>query len=142
MSGSTKKKICWNCEGNVSVHEENCPYCAVYIGPPEPVEEESPLAPPYQISTNDEIPKSPYAPQHQEVSQAYSQEKSSEVKDVAFSFALLSGGVIFLLFGLTLWLFSQSGVLTLSWNSSYWYVWFLLSLPMLYFGWNRVQERE
>lgn len=35
MSGEAKKKLCWNCEGLVALHLENCPYCGVYLSPTE-----------------------------------------------------------------------------------------------------------
>lgn len=31
MHTSTKKKLCWNCEGNVSHEAVNCPFCGVYL---------------------------------------------------------------------------------------------------------------
>lgn len=143
MSGTTKKKICWNCEGNVSVHEENCPYCAVYIGPAEPVEEEAVLTAPYQMTQQEEVPYAPYA-SHGRIDEqtASSDEAPSDLKEMAISTALFSGGAIFFLFGLILLLFSQGGGVSLTWKSDYWYVYFLLSLPMLWFGWKKLQMQD
>jgi hypothetical protein len=47
MSAVPKKKLCWNCEGNVAKDIDNCPYCGVYVHGAE-VEEDARWNPSYQ----------------------------------------------------------------------------------------------
>jgi hypothetical protein len=54
---------------------------------------------------------------------------------------LLIPGTFFLLFGLVLVLFSKEGLLTLHWNARYWFVYLLLSAPLIYFGWKALRRR-
>lgn len=111
MLESDKRKMCWNCEGNISLEAEVCPYCRASIIP----------------SMNDlQLDKSEGA-----------EEVEAEPDDgslVAFTMALLMGGTFFLLFGLLLYFFSNNGYFVLRWSDSYWYVYLAVALPMLYFG--------
>lgn len=110
MNATPKKKLCWNCEGRVDLELENCPYCAVYLGPAPDDEGERTdniLAPPYKLVDSEEgegqIPISPYALEEveekkEEVVEEVIEEvaaEPSEIKKVAFPLAFLSGGVIF-----------------------------------------------
>ena len=161
MSTAVKKKLCWNCEGNVSRQADNCPYCGVYLHREnddhdeeyDEIEEED-ITPPYQPEpTNSKqmdpiIPTPPYAAQESPTApEAYIQQAakpllqlSSGWKAVVFPLTFLLAGSVFLLFGLILFLFSQNGTLTLQWNGEYWYAYLLVALPLLYLGWNTLQN--
>lgn len=111
----SKKRMCWNCEGNIPLQEEVCPYCRASVLPiqsDESIEEES-------------------------VSE---EEKSGESKFIALTMGLLMGGSFFLLFSFLLFFFSNNGFFTLIWSDKYWYIYLFVSLPMLYFGWKKLQE--
>lgn len=148
MTTTPKKKLCWNCEGRVSLEEENCPYCAVYLGlaPDENGESKDVFAPPYRLVETDEenIPASPYVTEKDE--ETTTEEKvdfsvaKADLKEVVLPLSLLSAGSLFLLFGLILLVFSERGVLTLSWNGDYWYFYLAFALPMLFFGWRALQR--
>ncbi len=157
MSTPTKKKLCWNCEGNVSRQADNCPYCGVYLHREQDeddfeddVEEE--LSPPYQpIQTphdNHEVPLAPYSAQPTApAKEAYIQQAASpwlklsgDWKQAIFPVLFLLGGSILLLFGLLLLLFAHDGVLTLSWNANAWFVYLGAAVPLLYFGWRSLQK--
>ncbi len=151
MTATPKKKLCWNCEGRVSLAEENCPYCAVYLGPApdENGESKDILAPPYRIVESEEenIPASPYALKKEDQEQEESEETDlsyakTDVKEVVLPLGLLSSGTLFLLFGLVLWMFSENGTFTLTWNGDYWYYYLILSLPLLFFGWRALKKFE
>jgi hypothetical protein len=150
MNAPTKKRLCWNCEARVSLSEENCTYCGVYLSPatfPGLQQEDDIPAPMYKPEGETSIPKSPYGEMFEEHSSHKSSQTSHQqlpaapelifepLKSVALSLGLLLGGSIFFLFGLILFLFSAEDTFTLQWNASYWYVYLLLSAPMLYFGW-------
>lgn len=147
---SPKKKLCWNCEGRVPLETENCPYCAVYLGP-APDEKggyKSSFAPPYKIIETEEPQEEPIA-QRSERQEAVMErgrpDRSIAKKDfnkIVLPLTLFSGGTLFLIFGITLYLFSEHGFLTLSWSNEYWYFYVLLALPMLFYAWNLVQRDD
>jgi len=161
MNATPKKKLCWNCEASVALQEENCPYCAVYLGPASVSGDDlsnDPLAPPYKIQVMEEeetVPEAPYVPEEPEESVVFDQEHEHEqeeyedeiesrgdIKEIALPMGLLLAGTVFFLFGLILFLFSQDGVFTLHWNGEYWYFYQLLAVPMLYFGWRALSTLD
>jgi hypothetical protein len=148
MNATLKKKLCWNCEGRVDLGEQNCPFCAVYLGPaPNDAGERKDdiLAPPYKIvdSHENERPLAmPYSINESPIEEVQIAEMPTEItggndiRNVAIPITLLSGGLVFLLFGIILYLFSTNGVFTLQWNGSYWYLYLAMALPLLGFGWK------
>jgi len=76
---------------------------------------------PYSINTNDA-----------------SEESSQEKTQSAFwPLLLLSLGGNLLLLGLLQLLFSDNGLLRLEWNSSYWFIYALAALPLLFVGYKK-----
>ena len=148
MSAIPKKKLCWNCEGNVSREIDNCPYCGVYLHGAE-LEESSYWNPSQHTSKTEEIP-SPLYQIHQE-EEAEEREESNPIpsrtvelfsqlkQDVLPILGLMTGSVFFL-FSMLLFLFAQNGTLTLQWDGSYWLYFFLMSIPCLYIGWRTFQR--
>lgn len=164
-SPAKKKKLCWNCEGNVSFQEENCPYCGVYLSPSDEntldEEVEDLFAPPYRTEgeeeeSEDHVPASPYGiyeeeeeeqqPVNYEFSSADVKEaikaSSDEVKRVIMPLSLLLSGTVFFLFGLALFLFSRKGVFILQWNGCYWYLYLAFGLIALMVGWRALSQLE
>lgn len=144
MSATQKKKLCWNCEGRVSLEEENCPYCAVYLGPaPDGEGNQDVLAPPYRLVEADDDqdqlpPESPYQLHEETPDEEESLDldaAQSDFKQVVLPLVLLSAGSLFFLFGLMLLIFSDEGNLNLSWSSEYWYIYVLAAFPAISLGW-------
>jgi hypothetical protein len=159
MAGPTKKKLCWNCEGSVSLQEENCPYCGVYLSPSEEggdgEEIEELFSPPYRFDTEqrlEEVPPSPFGKQEAAVEQVTPFQIAEEMKhtsdglkQVIVPLSMLLSGTVFFLFGLALFLFSRQGVFILQWNGAFWYYYLLFGLVALMIGWralSRIDERE
>jgi hypothetical protein len=157
MAAPIKTKLCWNCEGNVSQKDETCPYCGVSVETstiPGTAFSSEPASPPYP-STKDNsaqsIPDSPYAKSPDDT-QSENQEKDEEVEApsstsnlqrTAMVLSALSFGVILSLFAVILLLFADDkGIMTLHWNSSYWYVYLILGLPLVYIGWKASASLE
>ena len=152
MNAIPKKKLCWNCEGNVSVAEENCPYCGVSVRPPSLEGVSNNFTPPYQMAhtaKNQTIPPSPYAPQIHEESKIEEEKENNQVssslptgefKNVLIPMLFLLAGSVFFLFGMVLLLFSQNGLFKLSWNGNLWYLYLLVSVPLLFIGWMALQK--
>ncbi|CAF22874.1 Uncharacterized protein PRO82_000608 [Candidatus Protochlamydia amoebophila] len=155
MSAVPKKKLCWNCEGNVAKNVDNCPYCGVYIHAVD--EENSGWRPSYHSSEEEEeIPTPLYQIQENEQNEFQSKEQTELAegsfvtiemswtllkKDILPTLFLMSGSIFFL-FGVVLLLFSQEGTLTLQWKSHYWSVFLGLSLPFIFLGWRFLQTLE
>lgn len=154
MAVTQKKKLCWNCEGNVSVEDEACPYCGVSVIPASLEGVSHSHTPPYQMGSVQEnvIPMPPYSSGSKQESKEDNEEGEGnseedevsvdEFKNIVISLLLLLAGSMFFLFGLTLALFSHNGVFTLQWNGSYWYVYSILAVPLLLFGWRALLKLD
>jgi hypothetical protein len=164
MESSVKQKLCWNCEARVDFGVESCPSCGVYLSTSPLLEQSASVAtnfstPPYRYVAQEQdikIPESPFNFQDQvEHTPAYEEKVETEeagtpvVTELAspilwkldlMPMGLLLAGSIFSLFGLVLLLFSTNGQLTLRWNGEYWYLYLLLGVPFLTFGWRALQR--
>ena len=149
------KRLCWNCEGNVSAHLEQCPYCGVDLAQPAAQGENSLFkgygAAPFQHLHQD-VPQPPYArgptqnfaiseeewntTLHEEKETKVEEERILTPKREMIAFLLLFPGIVFFLFGLALAFFSNDGILTLQWNQSFAYFYFFGAVPMLFLGWR------
>jgi len=147
MSAVPQKKLCWNCEGNVSREIDNCPYCGVYLHAVE-TEEETSWNPSYSpSSTTEEIPSPLYQiqPDDPETPNGSSSDHTSLVntlkKDI-FPLLFLMAGSIFFIFGIVLWLFAQDGTLTLQWQGHQSVYFLFLAFPLLVLGWKFLRNAE
>jgi|688.fasta_scaffold02929_28 hypothetical protein len=148
MNTKIKKKLCWNCEGNVLQQDSLCPYCGVSleVSPIPGTDGKDPFLPPYRLMSGSaqeqNIPIAPYTPeQGEEVEEntrsSERQEPSQDIASIAIPLSALLLGSVFVLFSFILFIFSDAhGVLTLNWNGTYWFLYLLLGLPLLYFGWK------
>lgn len=154
MNTKARTKLCWNCEGRVSLEEKNCPFCAVYLNndlDSDEDQEQDYLDPPYNMNTSEDhqnIPSSPYGDKNSEVMPQKAQKQTDvqegndfidDMKHVVIPLSLLLFGSVFFLFGMVLFLFSQNGVFTLHWNGAYWFIYQLIAIPFLIFGWKSLQ---
>lgn len=151
MNTIQKKKLCWNCEGNVARDAANCPYCGVYLHRDEDREDyEEDHVPPYALDEeeeNSQVPEAPYAELNQHKQQPPEQTPlqilngpQGEWKAVALPLTMLLGGSVALLFAVLLLLFSHNGTFTVQWNANYWYVYLLIALPLLVTGWRSLSS--
>lgn len=161
MKKTSKKRLCWNCEGNVSVDAETCPYCGVSVIPACLDNAASGFTPSYRHEdVNDSsIPLSPYALPVQAEQENAQEDRSldaveagrdaedqkphyDEFKRALFASALLLPGSVFFMFGLALLLFSYDGVFTLQWDGTIWFVYLILAIPLLLFGWRYLSKLD
>lgn len=145
MNTTTKKKLCWNCEGNVARDATNCIYCGVYLQREEESEsEEEDLTPPYTINTEEEEKEvtfqAPYTPQEGPLSKEMNPELFSKTKEenpwkkIVLAQITLSLAALLTIFGLTLLSFSKDGVLTLRWDGEFWPYYLFLAAPLFLIG--------
>ncbi len=153
MTKKNEKRLCWNCDGSVSQHLEQCPYCGVDV---TQIPENPPFASPFQASPQiGSTPKPPYnnsqnfdvsrdewnraieegAPGEEEEEELISHSSRKEM----IALLLLLPGIVFFLFGLVLMLFASEGKLTLQWNQSFAYFYFLGAVPLLLLGWRALR---
>lgn len=155
METQIKQKLCWNCEARVDFGVESCPSCGVYLSTSPLLEQAAPepvtsVQAPYQhvvLEQESTIPESPYQFEEVEATEEPSSTEEEEEtqatpywKSEVVPMGLLFAGSIFSLFGLALLLFAEDGVLTLKWNGDYWYLYLLLGVPFLTFGWRLLQQ--
>ena len=149
MTTRPKKKLCWNCEGNVNLNEELCPYCGVavsQIGLGSKEDDQDSQTETYRI------PSSPYAQNDEDEikknlkefkensSVASIADSDDQTRPIVITMALMMTGGVFFLFGWVLLLFASHGYLQLRWSDDYWYIYILLALPMLFFGIRNLQN--
>lgn len=153
MNTKTKKKLCWNCEGNVSIDNETCPYCGVSLNV-SPMAGTDPnlnaFASPFKLpSDNLSVPKAPYTAAPEEAIEQKDDAAPADEPDFALSdlhrtlltLVSLSLGTILVVFAAILFLFSDAtGTFTLHWNGSYWYLYLLVGVPLIYFGWRTMKD--
>lgn len=136
MSGKTKKKLCWNCEGNVDLKHETCPYCGVSLNISPIAGTKPDPKPPYRSTANSKVPPAPY-PIKEEEKSVEEPAASNEFRSIAFSLTFLLLGSVLSIFSLILALFADAnGIFTLRWQAQYWYIYLILAIPLLYFGWR------
>ena len=150
MKEGAKKRLCWNCEGSVSLNAETCPFCGVSVIPATLDGTSNIFTPPYALHVNNGngIHRSQYDFLAKEEGESHPKDSSevveelslSDFKTVAVSITLLLTGSVFFLFGLVLFLFSTEGTFSLRWEGEFWYIYQLLSIPLIYFGWKALMK--
>jgi len=139
MLSREKKKMCWNCGGEVPESSAQCAFCGgdfnantqetlIHPSPSNYEASDIPQAPynatnSYEMSANEsEVP-------HEEILEGKEKERKSVI---ALSFLL--PGVTLLLLGIGIFFFSEEGYFTLRWDSSYGLFVFLISAIFIYLG--------
>lgn len=130
MTQQVKKKLCWNCEGAVTHAVETCPYCGVYLSPENLKDEpQTPLKKGKEV-----IPTPPYQPE--EVITEEIETQKQEQDGYLLPLSSLMAGAVFAIFGLIIYLFSQDGKLTLTWDSDWGLIFIAIAIPLLFLGYR------
>lgn len=149
MGALPKKKMCWNCDGNVSEEFDNCPYCGVYVqgtdwnkayNPAQAEYTQEAPAPLYKISTEEE--KNSSLEGEEECVNLQSKHVFDQLKKELLPTLFLMAGSSFLIFSLVLFLFTTNGQLTLQWSSSQAIYFLIAGLPFVAIGWKLLQSIE
>lgn len=167
MSATSTDKKCWNCEESVHPHAIICPYCRADLANPKvSAESKETQATPYRFAAkpvgDQAIPTPLYSPAKESnqpggsesvkvpptrtvkknPAPAASAEEAGLLKETLTPMIGLLAGVVFLLFGLILLIYSSEAVFTLHWKTSYWPLFLIASLPLLWFGWRSLQTLD
>lgn len=135
MSASVKTKMCWSCDGSVPFESETCPFCGVTLQQTTPQHQ---FQSPYRLAKREENESIPVAPLLK-VEETPDEEDSlvDQTKKVMITLGCLSAGVVLILFGLILVIFSGNDeVLVLKWDAHYWYLYLAVGIPLLIIGWR------
>lgn len=170
MLSTDNQRQCSRCEEYIHPQSTSCPYCGIDLttsknANPTVAPQPNPLIINLSKPLNPlAIPASPYTPSANSLpipapeasfKENHAPHKLPEAPEEAPSNAsarsffmlltpllLLLSGSIFSLFGAILALYSEGGVFTLHWNSSYWPLYLGLAAPLLFFGWRALNKLE
>ena len=152
-------KMCPFCEGHIPSHVVNCKYCgSSLVGnfkkqPHDTIEEN--LAKLYDPPYSPNRTTSPFAQSYADSDMDYTsddldddenyetpiktKEEDVESSQIGSLLLLSIGGQLFTLAWL-IFFFADHGRLTLEWKSRYWFIYFLISLPLIYNGWKKLRR--
>ena len=130
MGKKEDKRLCWNCDGNVTFDLSQCPYCGVTL---ESVEESNPFATPFNEKSRS-MPSEPM--------QGREEEKGAVHKKPSNALLLILPGASLALFGAFIMLFAEDGILTLSWKENLAYFYLLSGIPLLAMGWRALKKHD
>lgn len=170
MKLNERQKMCGQCDGRIPLDANLCPYCSAEQGtsgqaylqhksiqesltsglyPPPyaknptnvkdtllkssmPSYEQEPM--PEKKYQHASITSNPLPLNHAE------EQQSIEEKSSFWPLLLLSVGANLLVLGLLQFFFSDNGLLTLQWDSRYWFIYCGLALPLFYIGFKKNQS--
>ena len=149
MKVRDRQKICSHCEGRIAVEADTCLYCGMPLlddSAPGKTESQTSLdslyPPPYSSRAGMSSQPTDTTPDYMSGFQP-EQEMVVEREEESASFSpillALLGSNLFIL-GLMQCFFSEDGFLRLEWNAQYWFVFCLISLPLLYFGLRKTEK--
>lgn len=155
MQSQKRQRTCWNCEGAVSLEALYCPFCGSDMQQEEESMGEEPSAqyapvyePPYSPSQRGYgVPAEVRTDFYHQDHSSYSGRQETESEELPakkseaglWPLLFLSMGMNLMTLGLLLFFFSDRGKLILEWNSYYWFIYCILSVPLLMFGWKLLQ---
>jgi hypothetical protein len=157
MKPTDRQKVCTHCDGRIPLDALQCPYCSAVQaghgeGPQGMFKNQSlqdSLTSLYSPPYSSKGPGKPTIPQEekrgpasydQAASYSLEKEEVEDQKKGLWPILLLSMGGNLLTLGLLQLFFSSEHRLTLEWNSGYWYLYCLLSAPLIYLGFRRVNQ--
>ena len=166
MGSQDRQKICSHCDGRIAIEADTCLYCGMPLMQEAIIPEvknqgslsiqqslDSLYPPPYsnrntaQMKTDKEFTGKFKTPSKETSFSGMSipnqNTSSKELEKSSFIPILLAllGSNLFIL-GLMQALFSEGGFLRLEWNSEYWFLFCLISIPMLYVGTKKNKDSQ
>ncbi len=156
MEQNKRLKLCPHCEGRIEIDAVSCAYCGrnisekvrydeIYNEEPRNFSGNDSLSslypPPYRPKVFDEEEETQFEEENEEEIEDISQEESEPASnDYVWSTVLLSVGINLLLLSLFMIFFSKDGQILLQWNAKYWFLYFLLAVPFIYYGYKRLSR--
>lgn len=169
MKPTDRQKMCPNCDGRIAFDATECPYCgteqiikaeeaaqpSLFKNLPSQENLASFYTPPYagtQMSPAGIDPSAKKPEAFKKVSSdgraasapltaaaIQAEQQDALAKNAFMPILLLMLGGNLLMLGLLQLFFSDHGILRLEWESSYWFLYCLIALPLFYFGLRKVK---
>lgn len=156
MKPADRQKVCSNCDGRIPMNAKECIYC----GAEQPEQAETPLfkqqtlqeslsslyAPPYAaknqnyFENQEEISRKASPEPMTATASTFEEETEESVKSNFLPLFLIVIGTNLFTIGLLQLFFSTDGLLSLEWDSSYWFFYCLAAVPMCYFGYKKASS--
>lgn len=170
MKPSDRQKMCTQCDGRIPIEAQECPYCSAEqleqaqeadlfsnhqslqaslnslyspLYPTKPpgtsiasVQADS-LKKPESSAYKEVSSKGPQMPQEGIVAEQPAQDKNYFLPILTLSLA-----ANFLVLGLLQCFFSDNGKLTMEWDSNYWFIYLLSSIPLFFFGYKKLKTHH
>jgi hypothetical protein len=152
MKPLDKFKLCSQCDGRIPIEVVICPYCSATLNSQDP-QRSAPLrnlassenlaslyTPPYaaqriQPTSALEEKKRSISPQSEpKVTTLNSEAPQSEEKSEILPISLLVIGSNLLVISVMQLILSDNGLLKLEWDARYWYIYAIISAPLLWLG--------
>lgn len=170
MKPVDRQKMCLNCDGRVPFESIACPYCSTdlsrapevsfsvhkgeFVSKHQAIQDTltASYAPPYRGKKGEstiEVKKERMTmPAHHggmaaapgSVPKVAEEEKTG--KNILASILALSLGSLLFMIGILQVFFSSHGVLRLEWDAKHWFIYLLASLPILYYGYLKAEEKS
>lgn len=167
MKPNDRQKMCTQCDGRIPIEAQECPYCSAeqLERPSEPdlfsnhqsiqASLSSLYSPPYGAkqpgtsiaSIQADSFKKAESSAYKEVSSKGPQipqegvmvEEPVQDKSCFWSILTLSLAANFFILGMLQCFFSDNGKLTMQWDSDYWFIYLLFSIPLFFFGYKKLK---
>lgn len=157
MKAIDRQKACPNCSGKIPLDVGQCPYCFAQVpvesgkeasSKSSPFQESSKYAPPYQPKSsltsnflvNEEKKFFGESGSHGEEAVLDKQILKEASNKSFWPILLLSLGGNLLVLGILQFFFAEQGVVKLEMNAGYWFLFLVVSIPLLYFGLKKLKE--
>jgi hypothetical protein len=139
MKSSEKFKLCPSCDGKAPLEVVICPYCAQSFNDPT-IKFKNSLSqsynPPYSAERTHNAPSEP------SVKTEAAKEAVTTEKSLFLPIALTTIGSNLVILSALLLILSHEGKVELSWNSSYWMLYALLGLPLVFVGYKLIKKEN
>lgn len=151
MKSSERFKICSHCEGRIPVEVVICPYCASTLS-----DQNTSSKAPLSKGTSDSIASlynPPYGAQRTQPTLAMEEKKKepqvatkveakplTSQKSEILPISLLVIGTNLLTLSVVQLFFSDEGFLHLEWDTHFWYVYSLMAIPLIWFGFKTLKK--
>ncbi|MEI6243340.1 MAG: hypothetical protein WCP39_08085 [Chlamydiota bacterium] len=150
MGQKKRLKLCQYCDGQLDLDVIVCPYCGNEVV--EKKKEDLPVGSPFSSQkTESSLYPPPYRSTREESEEIFMKQEpmqkeevleAPEEKGAFLSTMLFSLGINLVLVGFFILLFSRHGELLLRWDSRFWFVYVLLALPLIFFGFRGLTKSE
>lgn len=153
MKPKKRQKMCHNCDGEIDIDVIVCPFCAADLREEKPEQGRSSFGPVVKTfgqgdSASQSLYPPPYTPKLSEAAleeeptpeEPKEEQKEERPANAFAATALFTMGVQLFLLGLLMLLFSHKGMVVLRWDATYWFIYCLLGIPLLYFGYRALAK--